>query len=123
METQRPIPSAPPPALAAALEQLWQRFFPEIKERLAVLDSAAIAVGEGSLTPQQQQTALVAAHKLAGVLGTFGLSEGTAPARKTEQLYTLEQPPARETASQLAALVAELRSLVEGHKQPHPPAK
>ena len=43
---------------------------------------------EGSLTAEQREQASSAAHKLAGVLGTFGLDEGTNLAREAEILYS-----------------------------------
>ena len=115
--------SNPQAGFSAALDQLWIKFLPEIEERLALLESAAAAAQDGSLTPQVQHSAQAAAHKLAGVLGSFGLSEGTAPARETERIYSLTEAPSRESASLLAALAAALHSVVDGRKQPHPPAQ
>lgn len=115
--------SNPQAGFSAALDQLWIKFLPEIEERLALLESAAAAAQDGSLTPQVQHSAQAAAHKLAGVLGSFGLSEGTAPARETERIYSLTEAPSRECASLLATLAAALHSVVDGRKQPHPPAQ
>lgn len=121
-----PLPQAAspqPPELAAALERLWQRHLPEIEDRLDVLDSAASAATAGTLTPEQQQAAHAAAHKLAGVLGSFGLSQATDPARETERLYAAGFPPSRQTAARLARMAATLRSLVASHMRSQPPAK
>ena len=78
--------STQPAGLAAALDELWVRFLPEIRQRIAILESAAAATVAGNLSPEQQRDAQAAAHKLIGILGTFGLDEGTSPARETEQL-------------------------------------
>lgn len=118
----RPTASQPS-GLAAALELLWQRHLPEIEARLAILDSAAAAVAAASLTAEQQQAAHAAAHKLAGVLGSFGLSEATAPAREAESIFASDNPPARENAGRLAALAASLRSVIESRQRPQTPAK
>lgn len=111
-----------PSIIAAALEQHWKRYLPEIQDRLAVIDSAAAATAAGSLTSEQQHAAHSAAHKLAGALGMFGLTDATAPARETELLYSADAPPSRESAARLAELAASLRALVES-KRPQPPAK
>lgn len=115
--------SPQPPAFAAALQRLWERHLPEIEERLAILDSAAAAAAAGNLTPEQQQVAHAAAHKLAGVLGSFGLTDATAPARETEHLYEPDIPPSRESGARLARMAASLHALVESHMHPHAPAK
>lgn len=81
---------ADPTAIADALNKMWERFLPDIEERVAVLEQAATAVSKGSLTAELRAEASSAAHKLAGVLGTFGLDEGTALAREAESLYARE---------------------------------
>lgn len=52
------------------------------------------------------------AHMLAGVLGTFGLDRGTALARDLEE--HLDRPEAREEATRLGQVAAELRAVVDG---------
>lgn len=112
-----------PPGLAAAMDRLWERYFPEIQDRLATIDSAAAAIAAGTLTSEQQQAAHAAAHKLAGALGMFGLDDATAPARETEHLYAAAAAPSRECATHLAELATILRAMVENHKHPQPGAK
>lgn len=109
--------------LATALERIWQRHLPQIEERLAALELAAAATAAGTLTREQRLAAHSAAHNLAGVLGSFGLAEGTAPARETERLYATENFPDAEHASRLAVMAADLRSLVENRKRHPSPAK
>ena len=99
-------------SLSGALDQLWYRFLPEMEGRLAILTSAADAYEAGSLSDAQREEAHSAAHKLAGVLGTFGLSRGTTLARELEELYA---EPVRHSflkADQFAAATAELRTIV-----------
>lgn len=105
--------------LAEALDGLWRRFLPEIAARVAVLESAVAALAEGDLKEEQREVAHAAAHKLAGVLGTFGLARGTSLARDLEIVFTEQDaagdkamPPA--TMPPLTAAVAELRAAVEG---------
>ncbi|MGH9589922.1 MAG: Hpt domain-containing protein [Terracidiphilus sp.] len=120
------LPQEFPPqaaSLAAALDRIWQRHLPQIEERLAAIELAAAATAAGTLSPEQRLAAHSAAHNLAGVLGSFGLVEGTAPARETERLYAADTVPDPENASRLAGMAATLRFLVESRKQPQAPAK
>jgi HPt (histidine-containing phosphotransfer) domain-containing protein len=113
----------PPPGLAAALDRIWQRHLPEIEERLAVIESAAAATAAGTLTAEQRHAAQAAAHKLAGVLGSFGLGEGTAPARETELHYAAERAANPENGPHLAGMATTLRLLVESRSSSQTPAK
>lgn len=110
-------------SLTAALDRIWQRHLPQIEERLAVIELAAAATAAGTLSAEQRLAAHAAAHNLAGVLGSFGLVEGTDPARETERLYSAVAGPDPESASRLAGMAATLRFLVESRKQPQAPAK
>jgi HPt (histidine-containing phosphotransfer) domain-containing protein len=87
--------------LAAALDRLWARFLPEIRERVAVVDAA-----------EQKDAAASAAHKLAGVLGTFSLARGTELARELELQFS--GTPA--SASQLASIASELRAVIDSRR-------
>lgn len=116
--------SSPQPSnLTAALDRIWQRHLPEIEERLVAIESAAAATAAGTLTAEQRLAAQAAAHKLAGVLGSFGLEEGTAPARETELHYAAERVAGPENGSHLAGMAAALRALVESRGRPQTPAK
>src|SRR6185437_6721437 len=115
--------SPPPTSLAAALDRIWQRHLPEIEDRLAVLESAAAATAAGTLTAEQRQAARAAAHNLAGVLGSFGLVEGTAPARETELHYAAKSVADPQDGSHLAGMAAALRVLVESRNRPQTPAQ
>jgi HPt (histidine-containing phosphotransfer) domain-containing protein len=101
----------PPPNLSAALDRLWTRFLPELHARVALLESAAQSLAAGSLTTEERQAAQAAAHKLAGVLGTFNLERGTVLARELEHLY--EAAPDPSEAPRLAQHAKEIRSLLE----------
>jgi HPt (histidine-containing phosphotransfer) domain-containing protein len=103
-------------ALSQALDGMWARFLPQIQERVATLDAAAQAYGEGSLSADRQQEAQSAAHKLAGVLGTFGLTRGTVLARELEIIYSRENDPDPELAAQLASIAGEIRTIIATRK-------
>jgi HPt (histidine-containing phosphotransfer) domain-containing protein len=100
------------PNLAAALDRLWARFLPEIRERVAVVDAAVQALAAGSRGAQQKDAAASAAHKLAGVLGTFSLARGTELARELELQFS--GTPA--SASQLASIASELRAVIDSRR-------
>ncbi len=102
--------------IAQALDKMWARFLPEIRERVAILESAAAAFTAHELAASEREAAHAAAHKLAGVLGTFNLTRGTALAREIEVLYGGGSGSGPSLGPHLAALVAELRAVVERRK-------
>ena len=104
------------PALTAALNRLWVQFLPEIEERVAILESASAALAAHQLSIEQHEAAHAAAHKLAGVLGTFGLAEGTILAREAENLCSAEPGPGSAAAARLTQIAAQLRAIVESRK-------
>jgi HPt (histidine-containing phosphotransfer) domain-containing protein len=105
--------SAGQPSLSEAMNQLWARFLPQIEERVAVLEIAAAALAGGSLNPAQREQASSAAHKLAGVLGTFGLAEGTDLAREAEDYYSGNAEIDPATARRQAEVAERLRAMVK----------
>ena len=103
-------------ALAEAIDALWVRFLPENRERVVTLEAAAAAVAAKKLTASHRETAKAAAHKLAGVLGTFSLTRGTVLARELEVAYSQESVPSASSGKRLAMLAAELRAMIESRK-------
>ena len=99
-------------ALKEALDRLWVKFLPQTEERVAVLESAAAFFSANQLLQDQQYAASSAAHKLAGVLGTFGLTEGTVLARELELMYSREGGPDPTFAARLTESAARLRAIV-----------
>jgi HPt (histidine-containing phosphotransfer) domain-containing protein len=95
-----------------ALDRLWKQFLPQIEERVAALESAGTALRANRLSHDQREAAHAAAHKLAGILGTFGLTRGTILAREAEVLYSGETDP--EAAAQLTEIAQRLKELVAG---------
>ena len=77
--------------LAEAMNRLWSKFLPQMEQRAAD------------------------AHKLAGVLGTFGLNEGTDLAREAESLYggSLDGNPI--ATSRLRAIAEQLQAMIANH--------
>lgn len=104
-------------ALSEALDNMWTKFLPQMEERVAVLEAAEAALAAGKLTPSQRVEATSAAHKLAGVLGAFGLAKGTILAREAEILYGNEPETGPVSAARLPQIAVQLRNLLESRKQ------
>ena len=103
-------------AIAAGLARLWVKFLPEIEARMAVLETAVNSLQAGQLTVSEREAAHAAAHKLAGVLGTFGLERGTELARLTEHRFE-DRDKLVAAASEIGIWVQELRMLIEHRSQ------
>jgi HPt (histidine-containing phosphotransfer) domain-containing protein len=107
---------AKPTVLSEALDRLWIQFLPQMKERVSTLEAACAALAAGALSVEQRAEANTAAHKLAGVLGTFGLTKGTVLAREAEVLYSGEPDTDPEDAARLTVIAAQLRTIVASRK-------
>jgi HPt (histidine-containing phosphotransfer) domain-containing protein len=103
-------------AMTQALEKLWNRFRPEMVERVTLLESANRALSANKLSKNQQGQANSAAHKLAGVLGTFGLTKGTVLAREAELLYAGDAETDPDSLPRLNEITSELKAIVVNHK-------
>jgi DNA-binding response OmpR family regulator/HPt (histidine-containing phosphotransfer) domain-containing protein len=94
------------------LTVIWNKHYPEMLDRIATIDQAAIALQELSLTPEIRKLAWQDAHTLAGSLGTFGLSLGSQAAKKIELLLrentNLTPIQLPELQSSLDLLLAEV---------------
>jgi HPt (histidine-containing phosphotransfer) domain-containing protein len=95
-----------------ALNQLWARFLPQIEERVAIFEAANRALAAGTLSDEERTAAAAAAHKLAGVLGTFGLAEGTDLAREAELAYSGKFPAGLGMLPRLEAIAQELTEMI-----------
>jgi HPt (histidine-containing phosphotransfer) domain-containing protein len=104
------------PDLGNALDKLWRQFLPQMIERVDAIDAAVSALSEGALTIDQRVAANSAAHKLAGVLGTFGLTRGTVLAREAEMLFSSESEIYEHTLPVLQNLSIQLREIVSSRK-------
>ncbi|HEY2860706.1 MAG TPA: Hpt domain-containing protein [Terracidiphilus sp.] len=98
--------------LSDALNQLWMKFLPQMEERLSALDTANRALSAGSLSDEERLEAVGAAHKLAGVLGTFGLAEGTQLAREAELAYSGDLAALSDNLGRLQAIARELSQMI-----------
>jgi len=103
--------------LAEAMDRLWAKHVPQMQERVATLQRAAEGLSKGTLSGAEQQQAAADAHKLAGVLGTFGLKEGTELAREAEALYESSLAGNAAAASRLTAVAGRLQVMIAGRNQ------
>jgi HPt (histidine-containing phosphotransfer) domain-containing protein len=100
------------PGMAEALDRLWKQYRPTMEERVAILERAARNLAVRELSDDERAETNNAAHKLAGVLGTFGLTKGTVLAREAEILYSGDNGTDPEDAEQLAEIVLELKTMI-----------
>jgi HPt (histidine-containing phosphotransfer) domain-containing protein len=68
------------------LRQIWIRNRPTTLERLSVVHSALEALAAGELDADRRQMAAGEAHKLRGILGTYGFADGSELAAEAEEL-------------------------------------
>jgi HPt (histidine-containing phosphotransfer) domain-containing protein len=102
--------------IQAMLKVMWKSSRPTIAERLRTLRVAQQKIAEGALDEAVRKEAESAAHKLAGILGTFGLPEGGAAASKIDRL--LARPGEIEAHQpDLASWLDELESQIASRDQ------
>ncbi|HEY9846044.1 MAG TPA: response regulator, partial [Candidatus Caenarcaniphilales bacterium] len=92
----------------AAVAQVWQRCKSKFSERAALLEQAAAAMLQGTLSNELRTSAKQEAHKLAGSLGMFGF-KGSRLAQEIGQLLQVKAPLEQDQALRLSELVATLR--------------
>jgi len=104
-------PSADPAeqSLQAMLTALWRSNLNTIAGRLELVRLAHARAAEGTLDGRVRADGRDAAHKLSGILGTFGLPRGSVLAHQAELLLDEPAPP---DALALGALVDELAALI-----------
>ena len=105
-----------PPAneqLQQLLLKLWVNSKATIAERLETIRDAQTHMAKNSLNATKRSQAIDAAHKLAGILGTFGLPEGTELARQIEEGLNVSNPAEGLNAEDLDALVKQLAVLID----------
>jgi HPt (histidine-containing phosphotransfer) domain-containing protein len=99
--------------LQSMISALWDRSRHTVKERAALLRTAGDLLAHNRLDKTTQMNAVDSAHKLAGVLGTFGLPRGTDLAREAEVLFGQSTTPGKVEIERLQVLLAELTHLIE----------
>ncbi len=103
-------------SMAAAMDRLWTKYLPETEERVAVLEAANRALADDKLSKHHMDDAQSAAHKLAGVLGTFGLTRGTVLAREAEILYSGVDDLDPASLPRLVEIAQQIKAIVGNRK-------
>jgi DNA-binding response OmpR family regulator len=96
----------------AAINKTIERYKDTFAQRLTLLEQVAKTLHTGELPSQLRQQAGDEAHKLAGVLGSFGYEIGSKLARTIEHLLAKEQDLTLEDAVQLSQLISQLQEVL-----------
>jgi HPt (histidine-containing phosphotransfer) domain-containing protein len=100
--------------VAARLAEIWRKSRPVVMERLEVLRTAHQRLSEDTQDAAARELGREAAHRLAGILGVFGLAQGGEIASEMEGLLKSPDPlttnELTQLGTQLAALEAEVAS-------------
>jgi HPt (histidine-containing phosphotransfer) domain-containing protein len=92
------------------LSELWAKSREQVMARVAVIESAAVALHAGTFDAEQRAAAERDAHKLAGVAGTFGYWDATDLAREAENLFSGADAISEDGARRIETIGALLRA-------------
>lgn len=111
-ETPEAACSAKTDRLQKMLAQIWIKNEDSLQQRVEAVRRAYERLSGNTLDDQTRVDARDAAHKLAGVLGTFGLVRGTELAREAETLFDHPEALDSQSASRIGALLTELEVML-----------
>jgi DNA-binding response OmpR family regulator len=103
----------------AALDKVWEKFKGRNRDRLRTLNRAVDAWKQNHLDDDLRQQGIWAAHKLAGALGIFGLTQSSYIALQLEQNFKEKQTLDSQQLSHLVKLLSSLEAMI----QQGPPAR
>jgi HPt (histidine-containing phosphotransfer) domain-containing protein len=95
------------------LATLWARSRQTISERVEVLRAAHRILRTNPADKIARRAGADAAHKLAGILGTFGLPDGTNLARRVELLLESSAPLRPFDLEGLQQTIDQLQQMIE----------
>jgi HPt (histidine-containing phosphotransfer) domain-containing protein len=95
------------------LATLWSRSRQTISERVDVLRAAHRTLRVNPADPTARRAGADAAHKLAGILGTFGLPDGTNLARRVELMLESTAPIRPFDLDGLQQAIDQLHQMIE----------
>ena len=98
--------------IQAMLEVMWKNSAATVVERVSVVRRAQQELAQGTLDNAVRKEAESAAHKLAGILGTFGLPEGSALASKIERLLAREGAISKHQEQELTSWLNDLEGQI-----------
>lgn len=94
--------------MEALLQALWVKNYPILVERLELICRAKDRLNDHQARKDGEE----AAHKLAGILGTFGLPQGSVLASKIEALLAGDLLTCNQHADELRSWVQELEGVI-----------
>ena len=97
----------------AAIIKSWERLKPGVLNQVALLEQTATVWQKGTCSDELWQQATTEAHKLAGLLGTFGFAKGSELSHEMEDLLRTGMTFDRDRASRFWKLARALRRLLE----------
>jgi CheY-like chemotaxis protein len=103
--------------ITAHLAGAWTRHAETQTHRITVQERSIVKLLASTLDEDDQRLAAAEAHKLAGILGSFGLEEGSQLAAELEQAWSADDPWSLDAAA-LARSVSRLRRVVEAYQPP-----
>ncbi|HZZ39667.1 MAG TPA: Hpt domain-containing protein [Acidobacteriaceae bacterium] len=98
--------------IASRLAELWQSSRPTILERMDTLHATANALSANALDQEARDRGREAAHKLSGVLGIFGLPEGSEIASALEEQLQSPTPLLLDDLVRLQGQIADLDAVI-----------
>lgn len=107
----------------SAMREIREQFIGGLKQRIDLLESAALCALEERLSAPLRRQASREAHQLAGTLETFGLAAGTRFTREMEELLQGEEEISPAQSLRLSQLVIALRLVAEREADERLPAK
>lgn len=100
--------------LSSGLEKIFLAHKDDFEGRVTTVEAAIAAIAAGDLRDAPRASAQRDAHKLAGALGTFGLTHGSDLARELEERLAPGRPSTVADAPHLSACISALRRELEG---------
>ena len=98
--------------IAGRLAELWRTSRPTVLERMTLLNVACDSLSRNPADAEARATGREAAHKLSGVLGVFGLPQGSEIASSIEYLFKSGDPLSAENLSALRNHIASLDEVI-----------
>jgi HPt (histidine-containing phosphotransfer) domain-containing protein len=104
--------------IASRLAELWQNSRPTLLERVAALHAASEALTANPFDQEARERGREAAHKLSGVLGIFGLPQGSEIAASLEEQLKSTAPLLPDDLLSLQTRIADLDAVMASKSRP-----
>jgi HPt (histidine-containing phosphotransfer) domain-containing protein len=106
----------PAAKIAARLAEIWRTTKPTVLERVALLQASCETLFRNPADQDARKQGREAAHKLSGVLGVFGLPQGSELAAAIEDMLAAEEPLTPEKLSTLLSQIVDLDAVIASKK-------